>query len=377
MAQPRRAVAVIADPGNIPEYPVSLAYNMKQVNPVASADSNPGAGSAPHQSSPPRKRRLRWLWFAIPLALIVLSYGAVGYGVSSLLIRENPRSSGMDRGPNDYGLVSETVSFNATDGVPIRAWWLPAAAPARGTVVFAPTGEYTRQVLLPRAAFLVYGGYNVLVFDLRGHGESGGRFISPGLVEKRDVLGAIRYVRARGERGSIALFGVCTGGVASLFAAAESPNVRAVITDSAFSSGYDVFRNLRDYFMRDPAGSRGRTGIADPRNPWVRTMFRISYMPGIVSSVVIVYYLRTGVWLGTDLVSALSPASRISCPVLVISGEADWIVPPADARRIFDVIPGRSKVFLTVPNASHDGGYFSAPEQYRKAVLGFLGSSLK
>jgi pimeloyl-ACP methyl ester carboxylesterase len=239
-----------------------------------------------------------------------------------------------------------------------------------------PTGEYTRQVLLPRAAFLVHGGYNVLVFDLRGHGESGGRFISPGLVEKRDVLGAIRYVRSRGERGSIALFGVCQGGVATLFAAAKSPDVRAVITDSAFSSGYNVFVTLRDYFMRDPAGSRGRTGI-DPRNPWVRAMLRITYVPGIVSSVVIVYYLRTGVWLGTDFVSALSPASRIACPVLVISGEADWIVPPADARKIFDVIPGRSKAFLSFPNASHDGAWSSAPEQYRKAVLGFLDSSLK
>jgi fermentation-respiration switch protein FrsA (DUF1100 family) len=106
-------------------------------------------------------------------------------------------------------------------------------------------------------------------------------------------------------------------------------------------------------------------------------MLRITYVPGIVSSVVIVYYLRTGVWLGTDLVSALSPASRISCPVLVISGEADWIVPPADARRLFAVIPGRSKAFLSIPHASHDGAYSSAPEQYRNALLGFLGSSLK
>jgi len=355
---------------------------MKQVNPVASADSSPGAVGAPSESSPaipPRnRRRRRWLWFAIPLALMVLFYGAVGYWASSLLIGENPSRRGiMNRGPGDYGLVGETVSFHATDGVPIGAWWLPATAAARGTVIVAPSGEYTRQVMLPRSVFLVHGGYHVLAIDLRGHGESGGRFISPGLVERRDVLGAIRYVRTRGERGPIALFGVCQGGVASLFAAAESPEVRAVITDSAFASGYDVARNLRNYFVHDPAGSRGRTGIADPRNPWVRAMFRITYLPGIVSSVALVYYLRTGVWLGSDLVSALSPAARISCPVLVISGEADWIVPPADARKIFTVIPNRSKTFLSFPNASHDGAWSSAPEQYRKLVLAFLDSSLK
>jgi len=381
MARPRRVVAAIADSGNIPEYPVSLAYSMKQVNPVAPADASPGAVSAARKSSPatpPRARRRRCLWFAIPLALIVLFYGAVGYWASSLLIGENPSRRGiMNRGPGDYGLVGETVSFHAIDGVSIRAWWLPATAPARGTVIVAPSGEYTRQVMLPRSVFLVHGGYNVLAFDLRGHGESGGRFISPGLVERRDVLGAIRYVRTRGERGPIALFGVCTGGVASLFAAAESPDVRAVISDSAFSSGYGVFRKLRDYFVRDSAGSRGQTGIANTRNPWLRAMFSITYAPGVVSSVALVYYLRTGVWLGSDLVSVLSPASRISCPVLLISGEADWIAPPADARRLFAVIPARSKAFLSIPHASHDGAYSSAPQQYRSAVLGFLDSRLK
>jgi pimeloyl-ACP methyl ester carboxylesterase len=150
-----------------------------------------------------------------------------------------------------------------------------------------------------------------------------------------------------------------------------------VISDSAFPSGYHVFRNLRDYFVHDPAGSRGQTGMVNARSPWVRAVFSTMYLPGVVSSVVLVYYLRTGVWLGLNLVSVLPPASRISCPVLIVSGEADWIVPPADAREIFAAIPGARKTFISVPGASHDGTYSSAPESYRNAVLGFLESSLK
>jgi len=92
---------------------------------------------------------------------------------------------------------------------------------------------------------------------------------------------------------------------------------------------------------------------------------------------VLVYYLRTGVWLGFDVSSVLPAAARIACPVLIVSGEADWIVPPADARRILAAIPGTRKRFLSVPNAAHDGTYSAAPALYRNAVLGFLDSSLQ
>jgi pimeloyl-ACP methyl ester carboxylesterase len=356
------------------------------MNLITSDDSEPHAAAGlPAKANPsslpslPLRKRTsrRRRWLVILVGLLVLFYGGVGYWGSGLMIGENPRWRGMNRGPKEFGLAGETVAFSATDGVPLKAWWIPAPTSARGTMIIAPGGDYTRQAMLPRAAFLVHGGYNVLAIDLRGHGESGGRFISPGLVERRDLLGAIQYVRSRGERGPIALMGACLGGVASLFAAAESPEVAAVVSDSAFPSGIDVFHRFREYFVHAPRKSRGQTGLANGRNPLVRAMFATMYTPGIAPSIMVVYYLRTGVWLGFDFASVLPAASRITCPVLVISGEADWIVPPADARKIFDAIPGQRKEFLSVPNASHDGAFSIAPVLYQNTVLGFLDRNLQ
>ncbi len=321
-----------------------------------------------------RKRRSRRrFWLALLFCVLALFYGTVGYLGSGLMISDTPRWRGMNRGPQDFGLQGETVSFEAADGVPIKAWWLPAQSPARGTVILAPGGDHTRQVMLPRAAFLVHNGYSVVDRDLRGHGESGGVVISTGQLERNDVLGAIRYVRSRGDRGPIVLMGVCLGGVASLYAAAESRDVAAVISDSAFPSGKDVFQRIRGYFVR----GGGQTGLANGRGLGVRALFAAAYLPGIVPSIVITYYLRTGVWLGFEFGSVLPSASRIQCPVLIISGEADWIVPPADARKIFSAIPGDRKQLITIPKAGHDSTHATAPDLYQNAVLRFLDGALK
>jgi pimeloyl-ACP methyl ester carboxylesterase len=105
-------------------------------------------------------------------------------------------------------------------------------------------------------------------------------------------------------------------------------------------------------------------------------MFVTASFPGVVRAVVLAYYLRTGVYLGPDFVSVLPAASRIACPVLLISGERDWIVPPADARSILAALPGHRKSLVTIPNASHDTTYDSAPTLYRGAVMTFLDTAL-
>jgi hypothetical protein len=156
-------------------------------------------------SAPNRPRWLGRIFFALAghgfaaLATVVLLYGVAGYLGSTDMFGDHPRWRGMNRGPADFGLRNETASFDATDGIPLKAWWLPASGMPRGAVIIAHGIDHTRQVMLPRAAFLVRGGFDVLAMDLRGHGESGGSIVSPGLLEAREYcsLPQWRYMGTR------------------------------------------------------------------------------------------------------------------------------------------------------------------------------------
>jgi hypothetical protein len=215
--------------------------------------------------------------------------------------------------------------------------------------------------MLPRAVFLVHGGYDVLLVDLRGHGESGGTVVSPGVLETRDVLGALRYIRAHGNQEPVVLLGVSYGAVACLIAAAESTEVSGVVADGAFPTGKDVDDDIARHYLHDR-----RT------NFWLRAAFLASSVPGVNRATALIYYFRTGIWLGPELLSVTPSARRINVPVLLISGQRDWIVPTDKARQVLSTIADKRKQLLVIPKATHDTTYSTAPTLYASTVLSFL-----
>lgn len=306
-----------------------------------------------------------WRWAVALIGVVILFYGVVGYLFSASYIGENPRWRGINREPQDFGLKGDTVSFRSQDGVALKGWWLPAEGTARASIIIAHGVDHTRQVMLPRASFLVHGGYNVLALDLRGHGESAAQYASPGYLEARDILGAIQYIRSRNENTPVGVLGVSYGAVAALLAASQSGDIAAVVADGAYPTGKDVFENINHYFVRSHGSPL-----------WMRGLFAVASFPGVPCAIAVVYYVRTGIWLGPELVSVLPSASRIRIPVLLISGQQDWIVPTEQARRVLAALLTDQKRLVVIPGAVHDTTYSAAPHVYENAVLTFLDKSI-
>jgi len=291
-------------------------------------------------------------------------YALAGYMGSSQAIGEHPEWRRVVAKPQDFGLKAELASFNSRDGIALKAWWLPAQSAAHGNLVLAHGRDANRSNMLPRANFLVRHGYNVLAVDLRDHGESEGRFISPGYLEAQDILGAVDYLRTRGEGTPIAVLGHSYGAVAALHAAAQSSEIAAVISDGAFASATEVLANVTEHYLKSPETPR-----------WAKMLLWLSKCPGIYAATSIAFYLRTGEYAGPEMVTALSAVSRVHQPVLFISGERDFISPLENAQRMFAALPATRKFLVVVPNAGHNTTYKAAPREYERAVLRFLADS--
>lgn len=139
----------------------------------------------------------------------------------------------------------QTVSFpSREDNVTISGWYVPAQgvdeATAPSVILVHGVNDCKRTpfILMP-AGMLNKKGFNVLMIDLRNHGDSqvvDGRYAG-GTVEYRDVLGAWDWlVNDKGfAPEKIGLFGTSLGAATVLIAMGEEPHVAATWEDSSYA----------------------------------------------------------------------------------------------------------------------------------------------
>jgi predicted alpha/beta-fold hydrolase len=172
----------------------------------------------------------------------------------------------------------DDIAFAATDGTRIRGWWIPAAkweppeltgpgdAPVKAprkwgkrTVIFCHGFGADKASQLRMIRDLTPHGYNVLAFDFRAHGESAGQLTSFGDLERRDVLGAVRWLRqTHAEESKSGIFGLGESlGAAALIAAAGDPGPDGQAIDAiAVFAPYDRLSTIvqdvaDDHYVRN------------------------------------------------------------------------------------------------------------------------------
>lgn len=280
------------------------------------------------------------------LALFVLLVHVIVRPImAAYLFTRPPRLRVAFRTPRDWGAAYRDVEFSGGGGIVLSGWYLPSRNGA--TVILLHGHSGNRLATAYHAEALSRAGYGVLMFDLRAHGDSGGRRFVRGVEAIEDVMGAVAFVSRQPDVASrIGVMGISVGGMLAIQAAGRTTAIRAVAADGPTLGCVDDL---------PPA-----EGLID--RLWRYPMER--------------YYQAAIDWFSRSvrppaIVSVLSGLARR--PILLISTGAG--LERRLTRHYYQVAPPGSQ-WWEIPRASHAAGWAAEPEAYAEQMVSFFDRAL-
>ena len=295
---------------------------------------------------------LRFLLF-----LILLVISAVWWCQPSLLympsfmgrysVQRSPsyNSPGF-QSPEEHSMAFTSHLIPCPDGVQVHAWLLlrPHSLTAP-TLIFFHGNAGNIGFRLPNAKSLYFGcGINILMLEYRGFGDSAGTPSEAGLALDGDT--ALTWLRTQQKHcidpDNVFLFGRSLGGAVAIHVASHSSTLlRGVVLENTFTSVDDMVVTLSQRMVR--------------LNSWTCRVLK-----GVL------LLMMTSHWNSEEKIG------RIQCPVLLISGEKDELVPPWQMRRLYEKVGMDRAELLLIEEGTHNDTYVRGGTQYWLGLRDFL-----
>jgi fermentation-respiration switch protein FrsA (DUF1100 family) len=246
----------------------------------------------------------------------------------------------------------ETWTLLSEDGLKLTGYYIPAAVPTAKTVILAH--GYTsqgRDMAMFAKFYREELGYNVLMPDARGHGDSEGDYIGFGWPERKDYLLWIqKLIDTVGPDARIVLHGISMGGATVMMVSGEElpSQVKVIVEDCGYSSVYDEL----SYQLKE--------------------MFGLPAFP-ILDSTSLLTKIKAG--YGFYEASSVEQVKKAKVPMLFIHGSADTFVPTEMVYKVYDACSSE-KELLIVEGAGHGMARWVDMEGYDNKVTEFLGKHM-
>lgn len=252
-------------------------------------------------------------------------------------------------GLHDAGVFRDTVIVGE-GGYKLHAVYAPAADPANAQGTAVVVHGYTDNHIVFLNLDRMYRdslNFNVIAPDLHYHGESEGRAVQMGWLDRLDVKRWIGVAHDIFGDDFMVVHGVSMGGATTMMLSGEElpQYVRAFVDDCGYSSVWDQFaHNLKDMFGLPPF----------PILNCASLMCRIRYGWGFKEA------------------SSLRQLAKCGRPMLFIHGDTDDFVPTAHVYKNFEAKANGYKELWLAPDTDHAMAYRNHPAEYTQRVRDFL-----
>ncbi|MBL8062149.1 MAG: alpha/beta hydrolase [Anaerolineales bacterium] len=242
--------------------------------------------------------------------------------------------------PTGDSLVAQKIPFKKVklttrDGLELSAWYTP---PKAGVVILVAHG-YNDNRPENMYAMLAQHGYGVLAWDFRAHGDSEGEISTFGYNERMDVEAALDFALAQEGVEHVGAWGGSMGGATIILAAAERPEIEAVVADSAYPSLEDVLRLNMPIRLFQPF-----------------VMFWGGYYSGVEINEV----------RPVDVIGRISPR-----PVFIIDGWEGGAIAMNSPYRLYDAAQEPKQLWVE-QGVPHLGMLGYAPKRYEDKIIDFF-----
>ena len=282
-----------------------------------------------------RRRLFRSSLYAI---LLVVGVGLiVSWVVAGALV--SPASRRVGPPPQDLNAVAFTTVSESGSSI---AGWHTKPTDCKGVVVLLHGIYGSRVSMLQRAQLLHAEGLATVMIDLQAHGESPGKSITVGHLEKHDVRAAVEFARKKHPGQPIGVIGVSLGGAAALLA---SPlNIDALVIESVYPDVDAAIHNR----------------VAARLGP-------LSVLPAEL----LLLQLEPRLGVSRSELRPIDHIRNVDCPVLVASGTADLHTTGLETQAIFEAAPDPKELWL-VEGAAHVDLLRFKKVEYLDRVVAFL-----
>ncbi|MCD8015937.1 MAG: alpha/beta hydrolase [Lachnospiraceae bacterium] len=190
-------------------------------------------------------------------------------------------------------------------------------------------------------------GWSMLLVDERAHGDSEGKYIGFGCLDRYDALKWIDWaIDQLGEDAQILLHGTSMGGATVLMASGLGfpPQIKGIVSDCAFTSAKEVFTHV------------------------LHSMYHLPAFPMIpISSA----FNKKKAGYGLGDCNAAVEVRKAEVPILFIHGSNDTFVPCRMCDELYKNCAS-PKEKLIIEGAAHAESYYKNPEAYEQALDDFM-----